>query len=524
MNSPVAKDASVFEHPHFLIFTTRSGAQYLFDAATLTAHPLFQPVSGEQCAALYEDCDDALRAAVAEENGVSALCAYMLKWRRTARAFGASHRGCPGRISGTTDDRERSCTQPLQWTPAPSTLSNLILVLTKDCNLRCDYCIYSGLYQGFSPLGKSFMSWETARKAIDIFLSLNDTDYFRSIPDRKLDISFYGGEPLLCSDMLEEVIRYACSRNDGRFKLHFSVTSNLTSLTKRAADFLVSNRIGINCSLDGPASEHDRYRRFPSGKGTFDAVWRNLELLRSLDEAYFNEQVRALVTINGNSDLEAILRFFDDPGQRAPQIAFVNILRDLATGDFHKFFPFDSRRYQQLHSSILDEYFTRKRNKIPVPEGSFLYHYVEESLIGVYSRIMKFGGGCQGHYTGTCQPGRRLTVSTDGAFHICERISEEFPIGSVHEGVNVERCNEVMRRYAASLPSCNNCWARGMCHLCFAHVGRDGGFRFPEEQCRFARAVVLDKLVTLYSLLEEVPDALSFGDPLVDRYRFLDVR
>lgn len=522
MSSSAAGDASVFEHPQFLIFTTRSGAQYLFDAATLTAHPLCRPVSGEQCAALYEAGDDALRAAAAGENGVSALSAYMLTWRRTARAFGAAHRCCPGRAAGITDDLARSSVQSRVWTPAPSTLSNLILVLTKDCNLRCDYCIYSGLYRGFEPLGKSFMSRETALKAVDIFLSLNDTDYFRSIPDRKLDISFYGGEPLLCSDMLEEVIGYARSRSSGRFRLHFSLTSNLTALTKKAARFLVSNRIGLNCSLDGPAAEHDRYRRFLSGKGTFDAVRRNLELLRSMDKAYFNEQVRALVTINGNSDLEAICRFFDDPAQKAPQIAFVNVLRDLATGDFHQRYPFDPGRYRQQHDRVLDEYFSRKRNKVPVLQGSFLYHYVEESLIGAYGRIMKFGGGCHDHFTGTCQPGRRLTVATDGVFHICERISEEFPIGSVHEGLDMERCNEVMQRYHASLPSCDRCWARGMCHLCFAHAGRDGGFHFPEEQCRFARAVALDKLVTLYSLLEETPDALSFGDPLVDRYRFLD--
>lgn len=43
-------------------------------------------------------------------------------------------------------------------------------------------------------------------------------------------------------------------------------------LKDEVIDFLISNRIGLVISLDGPKEIHDRYRVFPNGKGTFDLI------------------------------------------------------------------------------------------------------------------------------------------------------------------------------------------------------------------------------------------------------------
>ncbi|MDR0294722.1 MAG: hypothetical protein LBH91_00800 [Prevotellaceae bacterium] len=51
-----------------------------------------------------------------------------------------------------------------------SGLTNLILAATEECNLRCKYCIYSGAYPTIIRTHNSgYLSWETAKKAIDIF-------------------------------------------------------------------------------------------------------------------------------------------------------------------------------------------------------------------------------------------------------------------------------------------------------------------------------------------------------------------
>lgn len=509
----------LYENPHFIIFASRSGARYIYDAATITVHPLYWQFLGEQLAEIYAAEDDEGVKTVVEKYGISSsFYNYVVKWRREAHAFAAIPHN-RNKCNSTPADRHH-----LSWVPSPSALSNLILVLTRNCNLRCSYCIYSGHYDGFPLLDKSIMPWETAKKAVDNFFLLNDTAYFNSIGDRKLDIGFYGGEPLLRSDLLKKVVNYARSIYRLRHKLHFSFTSNLTHLSDEMARFMVKNSIGVQCSLDGPEDEHDRYRRFASGKGTFKVVRRNLERLRSLDEDYFNKYVQVLVTINGNTDLEAVMRFFDDPKTKTPAIAFVNTIRSLSTGNFHKKHPYDPKRLEKLNNKVLDEYFYRKRKRIPVPQGSFLYHFIEDSLLTTYGRIMKLGDSCATQFTGACQPGRRLTVSPDGNFHMCERITEDFAIGNVQEGLNFEKCLQVMKKYYSSLPSCQNCWARGLCHLCFAVVCHNGSFRFTEAECKLARAIVFNRLKLLYSVLEEAHDSLVFGDPIVDRYKFSECK
>ena len=94
------------------------------------------------------------------------------------------------------------------------------------------------------------------------------------------------------------------------------------------------------------------------------------------------------------------------------------------------------------------------------------------------NRIIHYGTATRSSYTGACQPGRRLAVSTDGKFHVCERINELFPIGDVETGVDFEKCRDLYVRYYASLPDCDRCWARPVCGTCMANNCRNDTFSF----------------------------------------------
>ena len=48
-------------------------------------------------------------------------------------------------------------------------MQQLILQVTQQCNLRCGYCIYSGLYHTNRQHNNKNMTFETAKKAIDFF-------------------------------------------------------------------------------------------------------------------------------------------------------------------------------------------------------------------------------------------------------------------------------------------------------------------------------------------------------------------
>lgn len=46
-------------------------------------------------------------------------------------------------------------------------MRQVVLEVTENCNLRCDYCIYQNSFSGFRDFSPRSMSEETAIKAID---------------------------------------------------------------------------------------------------------------------------------------------------------------------------------------------------------------------------------------------------------------------------------------------------------------------------------------------------------------------
>jgi len=408
-------------------------------------------------------------------------------------------------------------------TALPTIFGNLILVVTDSCNLRCRYCLLGG-GAGFKPLRSKHMSWEVAKRAVDHFIALNDSPAFQAMHDRKINIAFFGGEPLLRGDLIKQIVDYskALERPGCGYWIDYAVTTNLTHLPDDLAAFLIESDVGLQVSLDGPQQVHDLCRVDAGGNGSFSTIVRNLEKLRRLDADYFARRVTSVVTINGNSDLLAINEFFQSGDPVIPPVSFVGLIRDLERSEFHRRFPYDVARFWQQYSQLMEEYVRCQRNCIPVPRGQFLYRLVEEGLRVLDGRMMNHGTLVRPAYTGTCQPGRRLAVSTDGKFHICERINEHFRVGDVQKGLDLVKCSELLRRYYGSLPDCDRCWARSICGTCMAVNCSDGEFEFG-ARCDHVRVELAHRLRLLCTVREDRADALSTSDPLVDRMNMLEV-
>ena len=138
-------------------------------------------------------------------------------------------------------------------------IRKLVLNLTHACNLRCRYCFASGHRE------PTVMRPEHVRRAIDLFA-----------PGDRVDISFFGGEPLLAWDGLVEAVAYAAAARTAKPKLH--VTTNGTLLDEKKIAFLCEHDFSMIVSLDGPADIHDAARPFAGtrGEGSFDAVMKGL--------------------------------------------------------------------------------------------------------------------------------------------------------------------------------------------------------------------------------------------------------
>src|SRR5579885_992621 len=132
---------------------------------------------------------------------------------------------------------------PLQQPPADFPLQTLVMNLTNQCNLSCQYCYEFGEDKVATPEGKpKFMDFETARESVVYLFS---TSAGRSA----IHITFFGGETLMNFPLLKQVVDYASQKAARENRaIDFSLTTNATLLTPSIIAYLSENRIGVTVS------------------------------------------------------------------------------------------------------------------------------------------------------------------------------------------------------------------------------------------------------------------------------------
>ncbi len=142
----------------------------------------------------------------------------------------------------------------------------LTIAPTLDCNFACPYC-YENRRKGKMGQDVQDATLQFIKNAV-----LKGT--------RKLDISWYGGEPLLYPEIVESLsrkINTIAQKNDCLVSMHMVTNGYL--LTPDLIDML--DDIGvtrIQITLDGSGKYHDVRRPLRNGKGTFDKIMENLNL------------------------------------------------------------------------------------------------------------------------------------------------------------------------------------------------------------------------------------------------------
>jgi uncharacterized protein len=148
-------------------------------------------------------------------------------------------------------------------------ISACTIDLTNRCNLHCDYC-FAHCFN--DDREKADLSLEQGKKTIDWLIRkevMGDGKY--------LNISFWGGEPLLKYDLMKELILYAEEKAKPLgITLEFGGTTNVTLLTEDKFDFLDEHHCYFLLSIDGRPEHHDLHRKFANGTASSPAVLRNV--------------------------------------------------------------------------------------------------------------------------------------------------------------------------------------------------------------------------------------------------------
>lgn len=152
--------------------------------------------------------------------------------------------------------------EPQKYAP----VRTLMLYLTEECNLRCTYC--------FIKKEPRYMTRETALRTVDYVLQRNISG-----GEYNVALNFFGGEPFLAVDLMQEVVDYGQRVRPNVYKtFEFGTTTNGTLANARVEKVVRQSQMALMVSLDGGA-ESSRFRPFVSGRESYTMVRKNLPSL-----------------------------------------------------------------------------------------------------------------------------------------------------------------------------------------------------------------------------------------------------
>jgi uncharacterized protein len=196
-------------------------------------------------------------------------------------------------VPQTLDLRENG---PLSPVESGYPITSITLDLTTGCSLACHYC-FTNLSKGKYKIEN--LTFDQGAKTIDWLLNPGTRG-----DSKKVDIAFWGGEPLIRYDLIKELVAYGEKRGKEEGVLvTFSGTTNVVNLDREKLDFFKEHRIQFLLSIDGRKETHDTHRVFPDGRGSFDTINERLD---DILEVWPNAQVRLSFSV------ENIEGFFQD--------------------------------------------------------------------------------------------------------------------------------------------------------------------------------------------------------------------
>ncbi|MEW5804554.1 MAG: radical SAM peptide maturase [bacterium] len=339
----------------------------------------------------------------------------------------------------------------------------IVFEVTGRCNLCCEYCGYGDLYsQVDKKRSTRNLDTKSAMRLIDYVLKLVVSPYNHSA-DKKLHISFYGGEPLLRIGFIKEVVDYVRSCMGHGISLTLGMTTNGTYLRKYS-DYLVKNNFNLLVSLDGN-EKNNSYRLFHNGKPSFQVVLQNIKYLARTYPRYFEKRVSFNSVFNGRSTLSDVCEFFKSEFNMKPKIAEINL---------HGILQSKRAIFEKMYKSVVDalteeaegeRYEEEMPSVFPRTNTAIRFvHRCNSAMFEDYDDLLDPVDNRSSYITGTCLPfAKKIFLSAGRNILPCEKVSQEFVLGKVEDSgevaIDFESIAALYNGYYRKIEElCSNCY------------------------------------------------------------------
>ncbi|PPQ46353.1 radical SAM/SPASM domain-containing protein [Paenibacillus peoriae] len=310
-------------------------------------------------------------------------------------------------------------------------LSSLTLFMVQECNLRCTYCY--GEEGEYNQKGK--MTSEIAQTAVDFLIK-------QSGELERLNITFFGGEPLLNFPLIQETVQYVHEQSKiHNKKFSFSITTNGTLITPKIKDFFYNHHFNVQTSIDGDEKTHNFNRFFKGGQGSYDLLLKRTEQMRK------DHTIGARGTVTP-AELHLYKSF-----NHLVQLGFRNIylspaLYSLSDKHYNTLSKEMIKLVDQFHDLLEHEDYTTAKKM--------------SNVLGMLNKI--HSGGPRIHFCGAGT--NAAAVDVRGNLFPCHRFvgEDECTIGNLFDEDQLSRQYDFIKESTVrNRTTCSGCWAKNLC-------------------------------------------------------------
>lgn len=390
----------------------------------------------------------------------------------------------------------------------------VILELTRDCNLQCEYCLMLDKYKHKQEL----LDFELYKKIIDQIIKQR---LLNRKTENPLTLIFHGGEPLLANPKnFYKYAEYAYENfRKNKLKFFLGTQTNGLLLNDEFMKILLKFDFSVGVSFDG-FGEANALRI----KNTQASDEYYLKLFEKLGQSEISTGV---ITVVSKQNIDSLAEF-------------ENTLQDLGdkagTKISRTYLPVDEP-LPNMNLDIYPELFDKvyKRQVDNFIEGKdvdvkFLKRIKMTILdvIAYHKRV--YSGGCGGKICGAATG--MMAVRPDGMMGYCDRFTREFSFNDINHALTFDFLAMRQLRHAVDFAyhkhqailklHCDSCRADYSCDYgCMSFTySTTGELKMQEDQiCRTSLAIfdyIKDNIVPIISAMIDRKEVLHIMDEFYD--------
>jgi len=381
------------------------------------------------------------------------------------------------------------------------------LLMAQSCNLGCRYCY---AWRNGSNQKNVLMSWPVAKRAVDFLIE-------RSGRRPSLQVTFFGGEPLLNYETIQKVVEYCESVGPTLGKTFtYELITNGTLLTADVTHFLAKHRFLLMVSIDGWQEMHEYNRPFLRAGDDYETIVANaLYAVKVFRENRLAEiKVRANLTSKYH-DSEAVRRHLYSLGFTKIGISPIEPLPHSE--------PSPSSMTDDQVDALMAAEYEADLNSIARLARSESLDTVEEFRLRRWSEPVK-PHNLKGLSCGVNR--NTAVVDTKGNIYPCHRYEgmENYIVGNVFTGMDYEKTvGYYLKVNGNATARCHSCWIRDYCAGGCAWLlsAKDGNLVDPTvRECDRRRKTMEHGLHLRARLRAVAPGWLNSENRAVDRWKW----